>query len=186
MPSASAHFVVGAALALPALKSRQLTALLPGWTIPLSSGLLATVPDLDLAGRRLFGILYPSPFSHRGIFHSPFFLILLAAMLALIVARGSSRTTFVYLWLLWAGCMLTHPLLDAMTDGGRGVTLLIPFALTRLYFPWRPIHTLDGHVHLLARAFLIRSTEMPFCAAAIVAGVSGLLLRKRPGFEAPL
>jgi inner membrane protein len=186
MASASAHFIVGAALALPAIKSRRLTALLPAWALPVSSGLLAMLPDLDLAGRRLFGIRYPSFLSHRGLFHSPFLLILLAAVLALIVAHGSSRKTFACLWLLWAGCIVTHPLLDALTDGGRGVMLLIPFARTRLYFPWRPIHTPDGHVRLLARAFLIRSSEIPFCAAAIIAGVSGLLLRKRTRSEESL
>ncbi len=186
MASTTTHFIVGAALALPALKSRRLTALLPGWALPISAGLLAMVPDLDLAGRRLFGIRPSSLLSHRGLFHSPFFLILLAAVLALIVARGASRKTFAYLWLLWAGCMLTHPLLDALTDGGRGVMLLIPFARTRLYLPWRPIHTPDGSVRLFARAFLIRSSEIPFCAAAIVAGVSGLLLRKRTQFKKSL
>jgi inner membrane protein len=183
MASASAHFIVGAALALPAIKSRQLTALMPGWVLPVSSGLLATIPDLDLIARRLFGIRSPSFFSHRGVSHSPFLLVLLAAVLALIVARHSSRPTFAYLWLLWAGCMVTHPLLDALTDGGRGVMLLIPFARTRLYFPWRPIHTPVGHVRFLARAFLIGSSEIPFCAAAIVVGVSGLLLRKRARSE---
>jgi inner membrane protein len=176
--SATAHFIIGAALALPALKSRRLTTLLPAWALPVSAGLLAMLPDVDLAGRRLFGIRPSSLLSHRGLFHSPFFLILLAAVLALIVARGSSRKTFASLWLLWAGCMLTHPLLDALTDGGEGVMLLIPFARTRLYFPWHPIHTPGRSVHLLARAFLIRSSEIPFCAAALVAGVSGLFLRK--------
>jgi inner membrane protein len=177
--SASTHFIVAAALALPALRSRQLTALMPGWALPVSSGLLALVPDFDLAGRRLFGIRNPSILSHRGLFHSPFFLILLAAVMALIVARGSSRKTFACLWLLWAGCMVTHPLLDALTDGGRGVMLLLPFARTRLYFPWRPIHTPPALQPLFARTFLIRYSEVPFCAAAVVAGVSGLLLRRR-------
>lgn len=164
---------------MPALKSRRLTALLPGWTLPVSAGLLAIVPDFDLAGRRLFGIRPSSLLSHRGLFHSPFFLILLAAVPALIVARDSSRKTFACLWLLWAGCMLTHPFLDALTDGGRGVMLLLPFGSARLYFPWRPIHTQPGGIRLLARSFLVRYSEIPFCAAAIVAGVSGLLLPKR-------
>lgn len=179
MASSSTHFVVAAALALPAMRSRRLTAILPQWAIPVSAGLLAMVPDLDLAGRRLFGIRPSNILSHRGLFHSPFFLIVFAAAVAFVVARGSSRQTFVYLWCLWAGCMLTHPLLDALTDGGRGVMLLLPFARTRLYFPWRPIHTLAGHgeIVVLRRIFLIRPSEIPFCVAALIAGVSGLLLR---------
>jgi inner membrane protein len=154
--------------------------LLPGWRLPVSAGLLAMVPDLDLAGRQLFGIPAPTLLSHRGLFHSPFFLILLVGALALLVARRSSRKTIAYLWLLWTGCILTHPLLDALTDGGRGVMLLIPFERTRLYFPWRPIHTPQEHLSLLARAFVIRSSEIPFCAAAVIVGVSGTLLLKGP------
>jgi inner membrane protein len=166
-------------LALPALRSRRLTMLLPGWRLPVCAGLLAMAPDMDLADRRLFHLRDPSILLHRGLFHAPFFLVVVAGVLALLVARGSSRMTFVSLWMLWAGCMLTHPLLDALTDGGRGVMLLIPFARTRLYFPWRPIHTPPQNVRLLVRAFVIRSSEIPFCAAAIVAGILGILWRRQ-------
>jgi hypothetical protein len=43
-----------------------------------------------------------------------------------------------------------------------------------------------GHVRFLARAFLISSSEIPFCAAAVVVGVSGLLLLKRARSEESL
>jgi inner membrane protein len=180
MASSSTHFIVGVALALPALYSRRLTAILPPWAIPVSAGLVAMIPDLDLAGRRLFGIQSASLLSHRGLFHSPFFLILLAALLTLIVVGRASGKDFACLWLFWAGVMLTHPLLDALTDGGRGVMLLLPFARTRLYFPWRPIHTppvIPGT--LFARGLQIRSSEIPFCAAAIFVGVLGLVSRRQ-------
>ncbi len=178
MASTTTHFIVGAALALPALHSRRLAAILPRWAIPISAGLLAVVPDFDLAGRRLFGVRSSNLLSHRGLFHSPFFLILLAAALAFIVARHAPRKSFVCLWLLWAACMVTHPLLDALTDGGRGVMLLLPFTRSRLYLPWRPIYTPPGgRTTLLARAFFIRRSEVAFCVAAAVAGVVGLLLQ---------
>lgn len=178
MASASTHFVVGAALALPALKCRDLTALLPRWALPVSAGLLSVMPDLDLAGRRAFGVRSASLLSHRGLFHSPFFLILFSALLAAVVAHGSSRRTFLWLWLLWAGCAITHPLLDAMTDGGRGVMLLLPFSRARLFFPWRPIYTPPGGIeNVLARAWFIRRTEVPFCAAAVIAGILALVGR---------
>jgi inner membrane protein len=35
--------------------------------------------------------------------------------------------------------ILSHPLLDALTNGGRGVALLAPFSNERYFFPWRPI-----------------------------------------------
>jgi len=179
--SSTAHFIIGAALALPALKCRPLTAALRRWTIPVAAGILATVPDLDLFGRRLFGIRNASIFSHRGYFHSPFFLILLSAALAGIVTRHEFRQTFAWLWLLWAGCMVSHPLLDAMTDGGRGVMLAEPFTHARLYLPWRPIHTPPGSENILRRAWVLRPSEIPFCGAAMLIGFSGLwvLCRRR-------
>ena len=186
MASSTAHFIVGAALALPAIQSRRLTELLPKWAISVSAGLSCMVPDLDLTGRRLFGIRPATLLAHRGLFHSPVFLILLAGALAFFAARGASRKTFAYLWLLWAGCILTHPLLDALTDGGTGVMLLIPVTRNRVFFPWRPIHTPEEHIRLFLRAFVLRSSEIPFCAAAVALGVSGLMLGKRPRLKKPL
>jgi inner membrane protein len=177
--STSAHFIIGAALALPAVKCRELTAIMPRWAIPVTSGLLAAAPDLDLAGRRVFGIPNGGFFAHRGFFHSPFFLILFSAVLAGLVARGHSRKAFVWLWLLWAGCMVTHPLLDALTNGGRGVMLLLPVTRARLFFPWRPLYTPPGGIeNLLSRAWFIRRSEIPFCMTAVAIGVCGLLARK--------
>jgi inner membrane protein len=178
--SATTHFLIGAALALPALRLPELTAILPRWRLPVASGLLATVPDLDLVAKRAFGIPAASLFAHRGFFHSPFFLILLAAALAGIVARGHSRKVFLWLWLIWAGCMATHPLLDALCNGGSGVMLLLPFSRARLFFPWRPIYTPPrGLATLIERAGLIRRSEIPFCVAAAAIGISGLLARTR-------
>jgi inner membrane protein len=170
--SSTAHFIVGAALALPAVRRFR------SWTVPVSAGILAAIPDLDLAGRRLLGIRPGTVFAHRGFFHSPFFLILLAAALAGIVARLQARKVFVALWLVWAGCMVTHPLMDAMTDGGRGVMLEIPFSRARMYLPWRPIHTPPGSESLLSRALVLRPTEIPFCTAALIVGVFGWWRRK--------
>jgi hypothetical protein len=36
----------------------------------------------------------------------------MAAALAGIVVRGHPRKVFLWLWLTWAGCTVTHPLLD--------------------------------------------------------------------------
>src|ERR1035441_8335416 len=74
MASAIAHFIVGAALALPAIESRTIRGVLPRWAIPISCGALAVAPDLDTFAMRVFGIPYGSFFGHRGFFHSPFFL----------------------------------------------------------------------------------------------------------------
>src|SRR5260370_33445041 len=88
MASAITHFIVGAALSLPALESTQIRAVLPRWAIPVSSGLLAVAPDLDPFVMRAFDIPYGSFFSHRSFFHSPFFLALISAAVA---AAGRGR-----------------------------------------------------------------------------------------------
>src|SRR3954469_6798355 len=136
MASAITHFIVGAALALPAIEFRAMRGVMPPWAIPVSSGLLAVAPDLDTFAMRALGIPYGSFFGHRGFFHSPFFLTLFCAMLAAVVARGAAG----WFTALWAGCSITHPLLDAITDGGSGVMLLFPLSEARIFFPWRPIH----------------------------------------------
>src|SRR5882724_2736620 len=170
MASAITHFIVGAALALPSIKAVSMRGVMPRWAIPVSAGLLAVAPDLDTFAMRAFQIPYRSFFGHRGFFHSPFFLILFSALLASIVARRRW-----WLALVWSGCAVTHPLLDALTDGGSGVMLLFPFSEARLFFPWTPIHVSPlGILEFFDRAGYILSSEAPFCAAAITAGIVGL------------
>jgi inner membrane protein len=41
--------------------------------------------------------------------------------------------------LYFAAITATHPLLDALTDGGLGVALFAPFSPDRYFLPWRPI-----------------------------------------------
>jgi inner membrane protein len=175
MASAITHFIVGAALALPALESAPIRRAMPPWAIPVSSGLLAVAPDLDTFTMRGFGIPYGSFFGHRGFFHSPFFLILISSALAWMAAGRGLRSLAV----LWSCCAVTHPLLDMLTDGGSGVMLLFPFSQERLFFPWRPIHVSPIEIsRFFGRAEYILRSELPFCVAALAIGVSGLLARK--------
>src|SRR6185369_4603046 len=178
MASAITHFIVGAALALPALESRPIRSVMPGWTIPVTAGLLAVSPDFDTFAMRAFDIPYRSFFGHRGFFHSPLFLILFSAVLSAMVARHSWNAA-AWLAVVWAGCVMTHPLLDALTDGGGGVMLLFPFSEGRIFFPWRPIHVSPlGILEFFHRAGYILRSEAPFCAAAIAIGATGLLAKR--------
>jgi inner membrane protein len=180
MASAITHFIVGGALALPALRSAAISTALPPWAIPVSGGLLAVAPDFDTFAMRAFQVPYGSFFGHRGFWHSPFFLILLSTILAAIVAGRHSRRAAVCLAVMWAGCAVTHPLLDALTDGGSGVMLLFPFSDARLFFPWRPIHVSPLSIlRFFTRAGYILRSEAPFCIGAIAIGVSGLLAQRR-------
>lgn len=173
MASAITHFIVAAALATPASESRTLRRVLPRWGIPVSCGLMAVFPDFDTITMRAFGIPYGSLLGHRGLFHSPFFLLLFSGLAATLVARRFGRAVILWLTLIWACAAITHPLLDMLTDGGAGVMLLFPFSEARLFFPWRPIHAspLDISRFFDMAGYILRS-ELPFCIAATAIGLA--------------
>jgi len=176
MASAITHFAVGAGLALAFTEAKGLRATLPGWAIPVTAGLFAVAPDLDTWAMMALDIPRGSFFSHRGLFHSPFFLALMALAIAALCARGRAVLP---LAALWAGAAITHPLLDMLTDGGSGVMLLFPFSTDRLFFPWRPIRVSPLSIaRFLDRAGEILWSELPFCAAAAVLGLIGRALTR--------
>jgi inner membrane protein len=99
----------------------------------------AMAPDLDVLAFR-FGIPYQHALGHRGLWHGMPFAALLAGLVCLAAfprARpGFSRpSAWSYLFLATA----SHGVLDAFTNGGRGVALLSPFDPTRYFAPFRPI-----------------------------------------------
>jgi inner membrane protein len=102
------------------------------------AGFCAFAPDLDVLGFYL-GISYGSPWGHRGFTHSLFFALFFGLLMArLLRDRTTGRTSAgLALW-----CVLStasHPLLDMLTNGGRGCALWWPFNAERLFFPARPI-----------------------------------------------
>jgi len=109
-------------------------------TIPkplLIAGVICSVlPDADCFGF-ILRIKYESQFGHRGFTHSIVFALAIALLWTwrnkeLLASR---RTVFFYTFL----CGLSHPLLDAMTNGGLGVALLWPYSNERFFFPFTPI-----------------------------------------------
>src|SRR4051812_6554488 len=91
----------------------------------------AMLPDADVVGFAL-GVPYAAPFGHRGATHSLLFAAAAGAAAALAVRKPRLIPWCVAL-------VASHPLLDALTDGGLGVALLWPFSDARFFFPWRPI-----------------------------------------------
>lgn len=108
----------------------------------VSSGLLlagaacSMVPDLDVIGFA-FGIRYGGMLGHRGLSHSIFFAACLGAMLAMAWPPGGPGRFTVFLFLFLS--TLSHPFLDAFTNGGLGVAWFAPFSERRYFFPWRPL-----------------------------------------------
>lgn len=138
------------------------------------AAIASAVPDVDVLSFR-FGIPYASPLGHRGLTHSLSFAFTLALLLALPYrARFARAFTFLFL------AIASHGLLDAMTNGGKGVGFFIPISTKRYFLPWRPIRVspigatnFAGHAEAVLLAELLW-VWLPFAAVAVV----GYLLRR--------
>ena len=133
MPTVFTHAV--AALGLGALFYRR--------EVPRRVWVLGAVcsalPDLDVVAFR-FGIPYEHMLGHRGLSHAPLFAAALAAgLVGLFFRRGVPGLGAGRLWLYLFLATASHGLLDAFTDGGRGVAFLGPFSGERFFFPFQPI-----------------------------------------------
>ena len=108
------------------------------WILSL---ICSSLPDADVIGYRWLYIPYEHFLGHRGFFHSPFFAALLGLLIVFIFYRKEVIFSKQW-WKYWAYFFLltaSHGLLDAMTDGGRGIALLTPFINDRYFLPWTPI-----------------------------------------------
>jgi inner membrane protein len=138
MPSAFTHAVAAVAIAAPLGFWGNRRALVVG-------ALAAAAPDLDAAGFAL-GVPYASVCGHRGFSHS-----VLAAVLAAVVLaapplwRAAGREGRLRLGLFLFLCVVSHGLLDALTNGGLGVAFFAPFSNGRYFFPWTPIQVAPIH-----------------------------------------
>lgn len=130
MPTIISHAVVPLLLGGAAGKQRISRRLLAAGAIA------AMLPDADVLGFK-FGISYADAFGHRGASHSIAFALLLGLLAALLYRplRTSRWCAFGFVGL----AALSHPLLDALTNGGLGVELGWPLDLHRYFFPFRPI-----------------------------------------------
>lgn len=143
---------------------------------------ISIAPDLDVIGFSL-GIPYSHPWGHRGATHSICFSLVFGAVVWLLLRRKDlprARTT-VFVTLL----MMTHGLLDALTDGGLGAALLWPFTTFRYFAPWNPIPVAPiGAGMFSARGLRVVLTELllfsPFFVYALIPR-PWLLRLRRPG-----
>ena len=168
---------------MPTLLTHPAAALLKPWfpRVPLRAAALGAIltmlPDLDVIAFH-FDIAYASTFGHRGFTHSIVFA-LLTATLATLLIRPRTAGLFAFLFL----CALSHPLLDALTDGGLGVAFFSPFSNERYFFPWRPIRVAPIGADIFnARGLATLGSEVvwvwvPLGAAALVRSAAR---RRRP------
>ena len=97
----------------------------------------SVIPDLDVISFK-FGMTSDHMLGHRGLTHSIIFAAALGALLTYLLFRHSPSPWWVVFLFLFVST-LSHPLLDMLTNGGRGVALFAPFSTARYFFPWRPI-----------------------------------------------
>ncbi|RYZ38635.1 MAG: hypothetical protein EOO71_23210 [Myxococcaceae bacterium] len=121
-----------------ALVVRARPGAVPARRVLIAAVFCACVPDLDF----MLAPFSQAPgdlFAHRGLLHSPLFLLLLAVVGAALVTppvewRRSLPRHVLVLWLAGFG----HVLLDLLTWGGPGAALLAPFSEQRFLLP-RPL-----------------------------------------------
>src|SRR5687768_11764028 len=97
---------------------------------------LSFLPDADVIGFGL-GVRYEDEWGHRGATHSLVFSLALGAaagLLAPLFRRRAVRTGVTASLVL-----VSHALLDTLTNGGLGCALFWPFDHTRYFAPWTPI-----------------------------------------------
>ncbi len=105
----------------------------------LLAGFCAFAPDLDVLAFR-YGVPYESQWGHRGWTHSVVFAVGFGGLMYLLLKLLSPKNTIscrTGIWLMLS--TLSHPMLDMMTNGGRGCALWWPFSTERIFFPFRPI-----------------------------------------------
>jgi inner membrane protein len=134
VPSIFGHAIVGTAaarLASPVKSSRKLYIL---------SLLSSIIPDIDVV-TFAFGVQYESFFGHRGILHSIVFAGVAGFFGSAVYLKSFKFRSIDHL--RWMGYFtlvtLSHPILDAMTKGGRGVAFFSPFNNYRYFSYFRPI-----------------------------------------------
>lgn len=172
------HVLVGTAAARAARENQPTI-----WS-PLTAGViwsgLSLLPDADVIGFR-FGVRYADTWGHRGATHSIAFA-LAAGVVVWAVARlaklPAARTG-----LFAFALVLSHPLLDTLTDGGLGCALLWPFSDARFFAPWTPLPVAPiGRAFLSAEGARVAAIEFatfaPFLLYALWPALRGRRARK--------
>lgn len=143
------------------------------WRTMVALGTFSLLPDLDVYAFRL-GIPYGAPFGHRGATHSVTFAVL-AAIAAWLVTRNWRSTLALF------AVVVSHPILDALSDGGLGVALWWPFSTERHFAPWTPIPVSPvGRDMLSARGAFVLFVEAAITVPLVALTHLALRGRARP------
>jgi inner membrane protein len=184
MPSIFTHAIAGSALAALGRPARQLPPRF--WVLAATSAML---PDADVVTFRL-GVPYASVYGHRGLSHSLIAAAVTAAAIVGVFLRDRQRPKLtLHLWAVFAVIIASHGVLDAMTDGGRGIAFFAPFSNKRYFFAWQPIEVSPiGADFISARGVAVLLSEAKWvwlpCLGMLAIGLR--TRARRPGRAAEL
>jgi len=135
MPSIFSHAIFASAVG-SAYTAEPMAMPVRYWVLTATCAML---PDADAIGFA-FGVRYDSMLGHRGLTHSIAFALLVGFAVGMFAfGKRPGVPGKLQLVLYFTLVTLSHPLLDALTNGGRGVALLAPFSGERYFFPFQPI-----------------------------------------------
>lgn len=174
MASAFTHALAAAALG---------SLIVPGRARLIALGAaLAILPDADAIGFQL-GVPYASQLGHRGLSHSIAFAVLVAIGVARQLPAPPPAPSRTRAALFLFAAVLSHGLLDALTNGGLGVAFFAPLSGERYFFPWRPIAVSPISVtrFFTARGLRVLQSELlvVWLPALALAGLGWLMRRWR-------
>jgi len=112
----------------------------------LAFSALSMLPDADVIAFVL-RIPYEAPFGHRGATHSIAFAALCAVVPLVLRQWRAAALVFVV--------VLSHPLLDMLTDGGLGCAIFFPVSSERFFWPVQPIPVAPIGAGMLSRRGLL-------------------------------
>jgi len=101
--------------------------------IDIMAAIFAMLPDIDVLSFRL-GISYGDPLGHRGLSHSITFAVLcsIAGIISVHSGNGISRWKRMIVLFL---AVLSHPILDMLSNGGLGCAFFAPISWDRYFLP---------------------------------------------------
>jgi inner membrane protein len=170
MPTIITHAVAAWATGKTAFRT------LPG-NLMITGMICSMIPDADIIAFS-FGISYDSMWGHRGFTHSFFFAGMLASLISPFFMK-IKRKAFLFIFLSTA----SHAVLDAFTNGGRGVAFFAPFSDARYFFPFTPVKVSPIGASRFFSEYGLRvlASEIKWIwIPCLVLVAAGYLLRKTP------
>jgi inner membrane protein len=180
MPSVFTHAVVGATLGACLAKPAA-----GRWLIAAAAA-VAVLPDADVAGL-MVGFHLDHPIGHRGLSHSLPFAALVAGLVSLAVWRVRGGQSLGAVWWCLFLATASHGVLDAFTNGGRGVAFWAPVSDARWHAPVTPIEVSPIGVREVfsARGVEILTNEVRWVWLPSLA-VAFLVRRRQTRVETPV